>query len=286
MSQQINLFEGGLVKSRDRFSVSMVGAVYFLAAVVMYYLFTGLQAENAELQLQRNQAVAQYEAMQKKVEEFSKRVVPIDNSKLEAELNALNSRLDMQSQMLAIFQYSISDAAYHLIDYMRALTQQQQPGVWLTGFKIEPGAQHLSLSGKALQTVDIPTYLGLLSGQKIFAGTLFSGIQFKQVELHKSQSAVALAPATAPVAAASASEPATTGKDGAVTPSVAPGTPSATPATSNTVAPTPESVLMIYAFDVKGQDMQNPTKAVNGVTWDEFVRQTTQAPAGALPKKE
>ena len=283
MSQQINLFEGGLVKSRDRFSVSMVGAVYFLAAVVMYYLFTGLQAENAELQLQRNQAVAQYEAMQKKVEEFSKRVVPIDNSKLEAELNALKSRLDMQSQMLRIFQYSISDAAYHLIDYMRALTQQQQPGVWLTGFKIEPGAQYLSFSGKALQTVDIPTYLGLLSAQKIFAGTLFSGIQFKQVELHKSQPSVALAPATVPAAAASAPLPAATGKDGAAVAAVI--TP-ATPAAGNSVTPVADSVLVIYAFDVKGQDMQNPTKAVNGVTWDEFVRQTTQVPAGALPKKE
>ena len=284
MSQQINLFEGGLVKSRDRFSLSMVGAVYFLAAVVMYYLFTGLQNENTELQLQRNQAVAQYEAMQKKVEEFSKRVVPIDNSKLEAELNALNSRLDMQSQMLAIFQYAISDAAYHLIDYMRALTQQQQPGVWLTGFKIEPGAQHLSLSGKALQTVDIPAYLGLLSAQKIFAGTLFSGIQFKQVELHKSQPSVGLATEQAPVVAASAPQPVTTGKGGAAAPSVAPAP--ASPAAENGATPAPDAVLMVYAFDVKGQDMQNPTKAVNGVTWDEFVRQTTQVPAGALLKKE
>lgn len=284
MSQQINLFEGGLVKSRDRFSVSMVGAVYFLAAVVMYYLFTGLQAENAELQLQRNQAVAQYEAMQKKVEAFSKHVVPIDNSKLEAELNALNSRLEMQSQMLAIFQYSISDAAYHLIDYMRALTQQQQPGVWLTGFKIEPGAQHLSFSGKSLQTVDIPAYLGLLSAQKIFAGTLFSGIQFKQVELHKSQPSVALATEQAPVGTASAPEPAAPGKGGAAAPSVVPAP--ASPAVGNSVTPAPDTVLMVYAFDVKGQDMQNPTKAVNGVTWDEFVRQTTQAPASALPKKE
>jgi hypothetical protein len=278
MSQQINLFEGGLVKSKDWFNLPFVVVIYVLAAGVMFYLSTGLEAENAALQTQRNQAVAQYETMQKKVDAFAQRVTPIDNSKLEVELKTLKGRFEMQSQILAIFQQSISDAANHLVDYMRALTAQQQPGLWLTGFRIEPAAQHVTLSGQALHSEDIPLYLDLLSAQRVFEGTQFSGIQFKQVELHRAQTAATPAPAAqvatpapAPVAEAATGKEAA---EGAANMSAASATP---PAPVVPVAA--EVALQVYAFEVKGQDLQNKTKRENTVSWDEFVRQTTQSPA-------
>jgi len=277
MSQQINLFEGGLVKSKDWFTLPVVAAIYVLAACVMFYLFTGLEAENAQLQTQRNQAVTQYETMQKKVDQFAQQVTPIDNSKLEADLKNLNTRFEMQSQILAIFQQSISGAANHLVDYMRALTAQQQPGLWLTGFRIEPAAQHVTLSGQALHSEDIPLYLDLLSAQRIFEGTQFSGIQFKQVELHRPQATATPAPAAQATAPAPVAE-APAGKGGAA--EVAANTGSA-PATSAPPVATAaaEVALPVYAFEVKGQDLQNKAKRENTVSWDEFVRQTTQAPA-------
>jgi len=284
MSQQINLFEGGLVKSRDWFSLPVVAGIYVLAAAVMIYLFTGLQAENAQLQVQRTQAMAQYEAMQKKVNEFAQRATPIDNTQLEATLKNLKARFEMQSQILAIFQQSLSVSAYHLIDYMRALTAQQQPGLWLTGFRIEPGSQHLSLSGQALQSEDIPLYLDLLSAQRVFEGTQFSGIQFKQVELHANPAAAPAAPATpAPIAAAS--EPVLSGKPSADNPaSPASAVAAATPA--NPVASPAATSLKVYAFEVKGQDVQATAKLLNTVTWDAFVRGTTQTSPAAQPRKE
>jgi len=277
MSQQINLFEGGLVKSKDWFTLPVVAAIYVLAACVMFYLFTGLEAENAQLQTQRNQAVTQYETMQKKVDQFAQQVTPIDNSKLEADLKNLNTRFEMQSQILAIFQQSISGAANHLVDYMRALTAQQQPGLWLTGFRIEPAAQHVTLSGQALHSEDIPLYLDLLSAQRIFEGTQFSGIQFKQVELHRPQATATSAPAAQAAAPVPVAE-APAGKGGAT--EVAANTGSA-PATSAPPVATAaaEVALPVYAFEVKGQDLQNKAKRENTVSWDEFVRQTTQAPA-------
>jgi len=277
MSQQINLFEGGLVKSKDWFTLPVVAAIYVLAACVMFYLFTGLEAENAQLQTQRNQAVTQYETMQKKVDQFAQQVTPIDNSKLEADLKNLNTRFEMQSQILAIFQQSISGAANHLVDYMRALTAQQQPGLWLTGFRIEPAAQHVTLSGQALHSEDIPLYLDLLSAQRIFEGTQFSGIQFKQVELHRPQATATPAPAAQATAPAPVAE-APAGKGGAA--EVAANTGSA-PATSAPPVATAaaEVTLPVYAFEVKGQDLQNKAKRENTVSWDAFVRQTTQAPA-------
>lgn len=284
MSQQINLFEGGLVKSRDWFSLPMVAGVYVLAAAVMFYLFTGLEAENAALQTQRNQAVVQYETMQKKVDEFAKRATPIDNSQLESTLKNLNARFDMQSQILAIFQQSLSVSAYHLIDYMRAFTAQQQPGLWLTGFRIEPGSQHLSLTGQALRSEDIPLYLDVLSAQHVFEGTQFSGIQFKQVELHQNQAAVATVP-VAPPAPAPASEPAISGKGGAENgSSPAPAAVAAAPTAS--VASTAAASLKVYTFEVKGQDVQSKAKLLNTVSWDEFVRQTTQSSPVGQPRKE
>ena len=285
MSQQINLFEGGLVKSRDWFSLPMVAGVYVLAAAVMFYLFTGLEAENAQLQVQRSQALAQYETMQKKVDEFAKRATPIDNSQLESTLKNLNARFDMQSQILAIFQQSLSVSAYHLIDYMRAFTAQQQPGLWLTGFRIEPGTQHLSLTGQALRSEDIPLYLDVLSAQRVFEGTQFSGIQFKQVELHQNQAVATAAVPVAPPAPAPASEPAVSGKGGAENgSSPAPAAVAAAPAAS-VASPTATS-LKVYAFEVKGQDVQNKAKLLNTVSWDEFVRQTTQSSPVVQPRKE
>lgn len=283
MSQQINLFEGGLVKARDWFTLPLLAVVYVLAAAVMLYWYTGLQSENAALMVQREQANHQYIAMQKKVEEFSARITPVDNSKLEAELNALKAKLEMQVQILAMFQQSVSDASFHLIDYMRAFTAQQQAGVWLTGFKLEPGSAHLSLSGQALQTEDIPAYLDVLSKQQVFAGTQFSGIQFKQVELHKRQSqagGASAVPATAdPAESAAVAKEAKPGQTNAAPAAVA---PASTPA-SATVAAESVAVLKVYHFEVKGQDLQNPAKPLNGLSWDEFVRQTTAVPAGSQP---
>lgn len=288
MSQQINLYEGGGVKAKEWFSLPMVAAVYVLTAVVMYYFYTGLAAENEQLQVQRHQAVAQFETMQKKVEEFSRKAKPIDNTKLEAELKTLKAQLEMQTQILLIFQQSISEQSAHLIDYLRAFTGQQQPGVWLTGFKVEPAIQHLTLAGQALQSEDIPAYLDLLSHQSVFAGTEFSGIQFKQLELHQPQSrsggnagAPAASPAPAPVAESATVSPA--GKDG--------GAPSASPASTAPVNPQAENSLSteatetlpglkVYDFEVKGRDTQIINKVVSGMSWDEFVRQTVPSQPG------
>jgi hypothetical protein len=273
MSQQVNLFESGLVKSKDWFTLTLVGAVYALAALAMFYFYTGIEAENAQLQTQRDQATAQYAAMQKKVDEFASKVTPVDNSKLEAELKKLNSRFEMQSQMLAIFQQSISEQAYHLIDYMRALTGQHQPGLWLTGFKIEPAAQHVSLSGQALQTEDIPLYLDLLSAQRVFEGTQFSGLQFKQVELQKTAPVPAAVVAPAPPVAATAPAPQTGAKGAAV--AAAPVTPVAPAVAPAPVVEVPVK-LQVYTFEVKGQDLRDRTKPVSALSWDDFVRQTGQ----------
>lgn len=288
MSQQINLYEGGGVKAREWFSLPMVAAVYVLAAVVMYYFYTGLAAENEQLQVQRNQALAQYETMQKKVEAFSKKAMPIDNTKLEAELKALKAQLEMQTQILAIFQQSISEQSAHLIDYMRAFTGQQQPGVWLTGFKVEPAVQHLTLAGQALQSEDIPAYLDLLSHQSVFAGTEFSGIQLKQLELQQPQSrsggnagASAVSPSLAPAPEVATTSPA--GKDGGAPPvtpaSAAPVNPQGGNSPSNQ-ANTGLPVLKVYTFEVKGRDTQATNKLVNGMSWDEFVRQTVPPQPG------
>ena len=102
MSQQVNLFEPGLVKSKDWFTLSFVAGVYVLAVMAMLYFYSSLVSENAQLQTQRSQALAQSDAMQKKVDEFAQRLVPVDNSKLEAELKGLKARLEMQTQILAI----------------------------------------------------------------------------------------------------------------------------------------------------------------------------------------
>ena len=282
MSQQINLFEPGLVKSRDWFTLSFVAGVYALAAAAMMYFYSGLVSDNTQLQVQRAQAQAQFAAMQKKVDEFSQQLVPVDNSKLEAELKGLKARLEMQTQILAIFQQSISEDAWHLIDYMRALTGQQQPGLWLTGFKIEPAFQHVSLSGQSLQTEDIPLYLDLLSAQKVFAGTQFSGLQFKQVELHKPQTAPVTDANTAAPAATTVAATTATGKETAE-PAAAVPAETSVPANAGTPTPAPATdALKVYAFDVKGREANDKNRSLNTVSWDDFVRQTVQPPK-ALP---
>lgn len=307
MSQQVNLFEPGLVKSKDWFTLSFVAGVYVLAVMAMLYFYSSLVSENAQLQTQRSQALAQSDAMQKKVDEFAQRLVPVDNSKLEAELKGLKARLEMQTQILAIFQQSISENAWHLIDYMRALTGQQQPDLWLTGFKIEPAFQHVSLSGQSLQAEDIPLYLDLLSAQKVFAGTQFSGLQFKQVELHKPQQAapvadVAAAPAPPPVATAATKAPAPADNEtmdtdndketadamppaavAAPSPAPASASPSVSTAAPAAITASPAmDTLKVYAFDVKGREANDRNKPVSSVSWDDFVRQTVQQPK-ALP---
>ncbi len=290
MSQQINLFDGIPVRARDWFSLPLVAVVYLLAAGVMLGLYGRLQDELAVLKVQQTQAQAGYEAMQKKLEVLASQIKPVDNTQLNAQLQQLQARLDMQTQVLQIFSASLSAAAPQLIDYMRALAAQPYPGVWLTGFSITPALQHLSLMGKALQTQDIPAYLGRLSLQKVFAGTQFSGIQFKQIALVKPTPAAggSASPASAEAVNAAAASPASessaavTNAKGSAGSTALPATPAASPAanpagnTATTAAAAAPS-LTVYAFEVKGQDMQAAERQASGLSWDAFVEQTIQA---------
>jgi len=203
-------------------------------------------------------------------------------------LQSLQARLEMQTQVLQMFNASLSDAAPQLIDYMQALAARPYPGVWITGFHITPAVQSLSLSGNALQTQDIPAYLGQLSAQHIFAGTQFSGLQFKQLELVKPTPAAGTSMATASAAAntnttASSPLPTASATDDKASPAASAGggvtqadiPPAA--AERSTAAATLAPRMTVYAFEVKGLDMQAAAKQASGMSWDAFVEQTIQA---------
>lgn len=279
MSQQVNLFEIGLVRSKEWFTLWFVLGVYVIAALVMLYVYSGIRSENSLLMDERKRALAQYETTQKKVDEFAQRAQPVDQSNFENTLKTLKARFEMQSQILTIFQQSLSEESAQLIDYMRALTGQQQPGLWLTGFKLEPSYQHVTLSGQSLKSDDVPAYLDLLSRQKVFAGTHFSGIEFKQLELKKNTSdSVAVNAAVAPPAETPATLPA--GKASAEPEKIlhdqalAEGTP-VTAAAGHPVTSQPAS-LKVYAFEVKGQELRDQALQQNMMTWSAFVRSTVQ----------
>lgn len=161
--QQINLLNPRLLTLRVMFSAKTLAGT-LLAVVVLGLVLYGVVESNAgSIRQQLDQAQAKRDQLQAKLDAL---IQPAEAVQATADKQAMGlalqreqiAHLETLRAALGLAQQKITFSAR-----LRALTQVQVPGVWLTG--LEVGEQGFHLQGRALETALIPDYLARLAQQ-------------------------------------------------------------------------------------------------------------------------
>ncbi|MDP8566645.1 PilN domain-containing protein [Methylophilus aquaticus] len=189
MSQQINLFNPGLVKVKDQLSLRNVGLIYVtiftLLSLYQSHLESGLAEANAEYEKVHTELTA----TQKTLDQLSDTFKPPANSQEDEKLlSKLQQSYKNQSNIIEIFKLTQSGEQAHVADYLRGLAHRPVENVWLTGMKLEPFKKNVTLRGNSLSADLVPAYMQALGKEPVFSGQLFDGLKLKEVDVPVSPS--------------------------------------------------------------------------------------------------
>lgn len=194
--QQINLLNPRLLTLRVMFSAKTL-AWTLLAVVVLGLVLYGMVESNASsIRRQLDQAQAKRDQLQAKLDAL---IQPAEAVQATADKQAMGlalqreqiAHLEILRAALGIVQNKITFSAR-----LRALTQVQVPGVWLTGFEV--GEQTFNLQGRALETAQIPDYLAQLAQQPALKDLPLTGFSIASPETGESTLAQGIAFAVNP----------------------------------------------------------------------------------------
>jgi hypothetical protein len=183
MSQQINLINPALIKQKDLLtSVNMSVAYGVLIALMLGFTAYTMQQVSA-LTATKQQLLVEQEKWEAELAQLTAARAPhAPNQALVAQLALLESKQNVQTQILEIMNRGQASQEKSLAGYMRGLARQTMDGLWLTGFSIDQSNHSVTLRGRTLHADNLPDYMRQLGQDAVFSGQLFGGLQIKQPE--------------------------------------------------------------------------------------------------------
>lgn len=183
MSQQINLINPALIKQKDFLTVVNMGVIYGVMSVLMlgWYAYSAWQV-NALTQVQLSLAAEIPKIEAELAQLLVSRAPRSPDPALLQQLALLESKQQVQAQMLNAIQQRKPQADRGLANYMRGFARQTMDGLWLTGFAIDEANKTMTVRGRSLEAEYLPAYVQKLAKEPVFAGKHFGGLRIKQTE--------------------------------------------------------------------------------------------------------
>lgn len=181
MSQQINLINPALIKQKDFLTTLNITVVYGALAMLLlgWYAFTAQQT--TALKVSRDQLASELQQVQTTLAEMTAARAPkAPNQALIVELQTLEEKHQVQTQILQAMQQGKPSQDKGLASYMLGLARQSTDGLWLTGFSIDQKHHAVSLRGRSMDAAILPDYMHKLGREAVFAGQTFSGLRIQQ----------------------------------------------------------------------------------------------------------
>lgn len=97
------------------------------------------------------------------------------------ELEDLQRKEAVQSQLRAVLQGNVSATSMGYSDLLVSLGRQTQPGLWITGLKVRGDGRDLELSGRMTNPGLLPAYLRRLEREDRFRSRRFAQIEMRDV---------------------------------------------------------------------------------------------------------
>jgi len=176
--QQVDLYTDELRPRREKlqagaalFVLALALVMVVVAAGVVRYQESGLQARVGALQQQNEQ-------LQNSVEQLTGKVGVLQpDPDIEAALERVTATLVRRQQLLARVENLIATETSGFSAPLSALARQVPQGLWLTQIRLDALQGKISLEGKAQSGRLVPVYLEQLGGEPAFAGKTFSSFR-------------------------------------------------------------------------------------------------------------
>lgn len=212
MSQQINLFNPALRKTRDWLTAAPIAIVacVLLVSVVTAAGWTMTKADS--LQRTADQQAASLKSAQERLVSLAKAAAEgKPDPQLAADLANARALLKGREEVMKILEAGTVGNISGFSEYLRGFARQSPNGLWLTGFSIGSGSNEMEIRGRMLNPSALPEYIRRLNSEKVFQGRSFSALTIRRPEegQDKRNAAVAVTPAAGAKSLSPAAAPAT-----------------------------------------------------------------------------
>lgn len=181
MSQQINLINPALIKQKDFLTTLNITVVYGAFAMLLLGWYALTAQQTSALKVSRDQLASELQQVQTTLAEMTAARAPkAPNQALIVELQTLEEKHQVQTQILQAMQQGKPSQDKGLASYMLGLARQSTDGLWLTGFSIDQKHHAVSLRGRSMDAAILPDYMHKLGREAVFAGQTFSGLRIQQ----------------------------------------------------------------------------------------------------------
>jgi hypothetical protein len=180
VSQQINLFNEVLLKSKKDFSVlnmlQGLGVIMFCA--ILFYAYAAYQTRQLEQQLEQanKNLVAEQGRLAALTAEFLQQRSGLT---VEQELKKVAAEASAQREIINALKSGVIGNTKGYSEYMQAFARQTLNGLWLTGFNIDGDATQMSIRGAALSPELVPGYIMRLNNEQVMRGKTFAFLQMQ-----------------------------------------------------------------------------------------------------------
>lgn len=178
MSQQINLINPAFRKKKSYFTLltMLQGLGLILAGSLLMYVYAVYQV--SEMDKLADQGGKRLTIEQARLLTYSAGYSPAQENKLlENELQQLEKKSVEAAQLVEALRSGTVGNTTGFSEYMRALSRQIVPGLWLTNFKMTGDA--ISLSGGVIAPELVPNYIQRLGREAAMQGKNFSNLEIK-----------------------------------------------------------------------------------------------------------
>jgi hypothetical protein len=200
MSQQINLINPALIKQKDFLTIVNMGVVYGVFTALMLGWWSYSQQQLKQLTRQKEDLVVAVQQTQDRLTQQVAASAPRAPSlALQQQLALLETKQQVQAQMLTAIEQGRPQQDRGLANYMRGFAQQTVDGLWLTGFSIDETNKTMTVRGRSLEAEVLPNYMQRLGQEPVFAGKLFGGLHVQQATITQPATMIAAVPSRAGV---------------------------------------------------------------------------------------
>ena len=180
MSQQINLFNPAFLKQRRVFSLLTMmqgmGLILIFAAMVYFFALYQVSGLN-ELSIQ---STTRFNKEQTSLLEYTASYSPRQvNQQLKDELVQWSKKVEESDLLVERLRSGSVGNTSGFSEYLRALSRQVVPDLWLTSFKITGDAASIRLNGRMTDPALVPVYIQKLGSESIMQGKSFANLQMQ-----------------------------------------------------------------------------------------------------------
>lgn len=209
MSQQINLFDPGLLRRREWLNLLHLAVVSLALLVAIGGWGAWERSKLGALEAEDHAVAPQLKVFQDQIVAIGKQLSEVKpDARLETELVAARNLLSVRDEVVAALKKGIGAESPSFAEYLRGFARQTPGGLWLTGLIIGEGGASMEIRGRMTDTATLPEYIHRLNSEKAFQGRAFAALTVSAGQPVTPAAATPTATPAVPVSPAATASPA------------------------------------------------------------------------------